>query len=103
MCRKSATWRWKALKESYKNVLDLIPIQGLSKKLWMPKVPGVQIGTVSGLLLGSPGKKCHLDVASVESCKEYYKGEGGGFPQVWAMVNQVSPRLPVACPNTKRV
>jgi hypothetical protein len=25
---------------------------------------------------------CHLDVTPVESCKIYYKGEGGGFPQV---------------------
>ncbi len=37
-------------------------------------------GTVSGFQLGSPGKKSHLDVASAESCREYYKGEGGGFP-----------------------
>jgi len=28
-------------------------------------------------------------------------GEGGGFPQVWAVVNLVNPRLPVACPSTK--
>jgi hypothetical protein len=28
-------------------------------------------------------------------------GEGGGFPQVRAMVSQVSPVLPVACPSTK--
>jgi len=28
-------------------------------------------------------------------------GEGGGFPQVRAVVNLVSPELPVACPNTK--
>jgi hypothetical protein len=28
-------------------------------------------------------------------------GEGGGFPQVWAMVSLVSPELPVACPCTK--
>jgi len=35
--------------------------------------------------------------------KEYYKGEGGGFPRIWAVVSQVSPRLPVACPNTKSV
>jgi hypothetical protein len=79
------------------------PIRGLSKKLWMPKVPGVQTGTVSGLLLESPGKKCHSDVASVESCKEYYMGEGGGFPWVRVVVSQVSLRSPVACPNTKRV
>ncbi len=28
-------------------------------------------------------------------------GEGGGFPRVWAVVNLVSPELPVPCPNTK--
>jgi hypothetical protein len=103
VCRRSATWSWKALKESYKIASELIPIRGLSKKLWMPKVSGVQTGTISRLLLGSPGKKCHSDVASVESCREYYKGEGGGFPRVRAVVNQMSPRLPVTCPNTKRV
>jgi len=46
-------------------------------------------GTVSGLQLGSVGKKGHLDVASAESCREYYMGEGGGFPRVWAVVSQV--------------
>jgi len=30
-------------------------------------------------------------------------GEGGGFPRVRAVVSQVSPRLPVTCPYTKRV
>jgi hypothetical protein len=103
VCKRSATWRWKALKESYKVASDLIPIRGLSKKLWMPKVPGVQTETVSGLLLESPGKKCHSDVASAESCREYYMGEGGGFPRVRVVVSQVSPKSPVACPNTKRV
>jgi hypothetical protein len=48
-------------------------------------------GTISGLLLGSPGKKCHSDVASAESCREYYMGEGGGFPRVRAVVSQVCP------------
>jgi hypothetical protein len=33
--------------------------------------------------------------------KIYYKGEGDDFPQVWVVVNLVSPNLPVACPNTK--
>jgi len=28
-------------------------------------------------------------------------GEGGGFPQIQAVVSQVSPELPVACPSTK--
>ncbi len=101
--RRSAIWRWNALKESYKIASYFIPIKGLSKKLWMPKVLGVQPGTISGLLLRSPGKKCHSDVASMESCREYYMGEGGGFPRVRAMVSQVSPRSLVICPNTRRV
>jgi len=101
--RRSATWCWKALEKSYKIALDLILIRGLSKKLWMPKVQGVQLGTISRLLLGSPGKKCHSNVAFVGSCREYCVGEGGGFPWVWAVVSQVSPRSLVACPNTKRV
>jgi hypothetical protein len=32
----------------------------------------------SGLPLGSPKTKCHLDVAPVERRKKYYKGEAGG-------------------------
>jgi hypothetical protein len=39
--------------------------------------------------------KNHLDVALVESCRVYYMGEGGGFPQVQAMVSLVSPKSPV--------
>ncbi len=46
-------------------------------------------GTISGLQLGSPGKKSHLDVASAERCREYYMGEGGGFPRVQAVVSLV--------------
>ncbi len=41
VCRWSATHHWKALKDNYKFALDLIPIEGLNKKLWTPKVPGV--------------------------------------------------------------
>jgi hypothetical protein len=69
----------------------------------MPKVLGVQTGTISGLPFGSPGKKSHLDASAAESYREYYTGEGGGFPRVRAVVSQVSPRLPMACPNTKRM
>jgi hypothetical protein len=43
-------------------------------------------GTISGLQLGSPGKKSHLDVGSAEWRREYYMGEGGGFPRVQAVV-----------------
>jgi hypothetical protein len=44
--------------------------------------------------LGVPGEKSHLDVGPVERCRVYYKGEGGGFPQVWAMVSLVCPCCP---------
>jgi hypothetical protein len=36
-------------------------------------------------------------------CSEYYKGEGGGFPQVEVEVSLVNLCLPVACPCTKGV
>jgi hypothetical protein len=47
--------------------------------------------TISGLHFGSPNKMCHLDVASATSRKEYYMGEGGGFPRVQAVVSLVGP------------
>jgi hypothetical protein len=31
----------------------------------------------------------------------YYKGKGGGFPQVQAVVSLVSPNLPMFHPSTK--
>jgi hypothetical protein len=45
--------------------------------------------TISGLHFGNPNKMCHLDVAIAASCREYYMGEGDGFPQVRAMVSLV--------------
>jgi hypothetical protein len=99
----NATWRWKALDKSYNFGSNLVPIRAQGEKLWMPKIPGVQTGIVSGLHLGSPGKKSHLDVASARSCKEYYKGEGGGFPRVRAVVSQVSLSCPWLVPTPKRV
>jgi len=102
-CRWSATHRWKALKESYNFSLNFVLIRAQGKKLWTSKVPEVQTGTVSRLHFGSPGKKNHLDASAAESCREYYMGEAGGFPRLRAVVNQVSPRSPVACPNTENV
>ncbi len=58
---------------------------------------------ISGLPHGSLETKCHLDVGLVERFRVYCKGEDGGFPQVWAMVNLVSPNFPVVCPSTKSV
>jgi len=88
---RSATWCWKALEESYNFGLDLTPIGGRSWETWAPNVPELQPGTVSGLLLGSPGKKSHLNVASIKSYREYFMGEGGDFPRVRAVVSQMSP------------
>jgi hypothetical protein len=85
----SATWCWKALNKSYKFALDYIAIGGLLAKLWGFKVPRVPFGAISGLSRGSLGKNSHLDVGSVESHRVYYKGEGGGFPQVRAVVSLV--------------
>jgi hypothetical protein len=106
--RGRATYRWKALNECYNFALDHTSIGGLLAKLWGSKVAGVPVGEISGLPLGSLGKKSHLDVAFVESYNVYYKGEGGGFPQVRAVVSLVcpccpwfilAPRVPQLCTN----
>jgi hypothetical protein len=68
---------------------NLIAIGGLHTKLCAFKVVGI-----FGLPFGSPGTKSHLDVAPVEKHIVYYKGEGGGFPQVRAMVSLVCPSCP---------
>jgi len=86
---KSATWRWKALDESYNFGLELVSICIRGEELWPSKVPGLQLRTVLGLQLGNPGKKSHSDVASAVRRREYYMGEGGGFPRVQAVVSQV--------------
>jgi len=39
----------------------------------------------------------------VDRHKVYHKGEGGGFPQVQAMMSLVSLSLPVVHPSTKSV
>jgi hypothetical protein len=94
VCRWRATYHWKALDEGYNFSLDYISIWGLLAKLWGSKVAGVPTWAISGLPLGSPGTKNHLDVGLMERCKVYYKGEGGGFPQVRAMVSLVCPCCP---------
>ncbi len=52
---------------------------------------GVLVVGISRLPRGSFKTKNHLDVAPMERRRIYYKGEGGGFPQVWAMVNLMCP------------
>jgi hypothetical protein len=89
-----ATYLWKDLNEGYNFAFDRIAIRGLHKKLWAPKVAGVQMVGILGLPLGSPRTKSHLDVASVERCRVYYKGKGGGFPQVRVVVNLMCSSCP---------
>jgi hypothetical protein len=66
-------------------------------KLWGPKIERVPTLGILGLPFGSLKTKCHLDVNFVERHKVYYKGEGGGFLQVRAMMSLVSSSLPVFC------
>jgi hypothetical protein len=100
VCRWNVTHHWKYLKETYKFDSNLIPIKGLSWELWVLKVSGVRIETISRLLLGNPGTKSHSDVGPVGKRREYYLGkdvasfESGSWWVKWIM-------LPMACPNTK--
>jgi hypothetical protein len=108
VCRQCVTYHWKALDEGYNFALDLIAIRGLHRKLHAFKVAGVPVVAISGLPLGNPRTKSHLDVAPVERHRVYYKGEGGGFPQVQVVVNLVcpgcawlilAPKVPQLCIN----
>jgi hypothetical protein len=97
MWKWRTTYRWKALDEGYNFFLDLTSIGGLYTKLWASKVVRVPISKISRFSSGSP----NLGVGLVARHKEYYKGEGGGFPQVRAMVSFVKLCLPVVRPCTK--
>jgi len=89
ICIWCATYHWKALDEGYNFALGCISIWCLLAKLWDSKVVGIPTWAISGLPLGSSETKCHLDAGPVERCRVYYKGEGGGFPQVRALVSLV--------------
>jgi hypothetical protein len=64
---------------------------------------GSPAGTISGLHFGRPGNLCHLDVASAERRREYYREYGGGILSSQRCGESKWVRVPVACPNTKRV
>jgi hypothetical protein len=94
VCRQRAAYRWKDVDESYNFSSDFIAIEHFHTKLCSSKIVEVPSVGISGLSFGSPGTKNHLDVAPVERCRVYYKGGGGGFPQVRAMVNVRSSCTP---------
>jgi hypothetical protein len=54
-----------------------------------PKLRQSQLAQFRDSHTGVPGEKSHLDVGPVKRSKVYYKGEGGGFPQVRAVVSCV--------------
>jgi hypothetical protein len=99
--RWRATYFWKDLDEGYNFASDLISIEGLRTKLQAPKVVGVPSVGISRLSLGSPRTKWHLGASPVTRHIVYYKGEGGGFPQVQAVVSLMSSCLPMVSPCTK--
>jgi hypothetical protein len=100
-CRWCATYHWKALDKSYNFAWDLISIWGLDAKFMCLKIAEVRVVKISGVPLGSPRTKWHLGAGPVAMHIVYYKREGGGFPQIWAMLSLVNSSLPVACPSTK--
>jgi hypothetical protein len=102
-CRWRVTYYWKALDEGYNFALDLTSIRGLHTKLRASKVARDPISRILGIQLGNLGTKWHLGVGPVARHKEYYKGEGGGFPQVQAMVSLMNLCLHVICPCMKNV
>jgi hypothetical protein len=67
------------------------PDSSLGRGAMVVQSSGSPAGTLSGPHFGSPNKMCHSDVASATSRKEYYMGEGGGFPRVRAVVSLVCP------------
>jgi hypothetical protein len=82
---------------------DLISIKCLHAKLLGFKIIRILTLAILGPPFRSLGTKCHLDLSLVERHRVYYKGEGGGFLQVQAVVNLTSPSLHVARLNTKSV
>jgi hypothetical protein len=85
---------WKALDNSYNFALDRTLIRGLLVKLWGSKVVGVPTGAISGLPFGSPGREKPFGCGPHGEVRVYYKGEGGGFPQVRVVVSLVCPCCP---------
>jgi len=65
-----------------------------SQSYGVPKSRESQLAQFRDSHSGVPGEKNHLDVGSMASHRVYYKGEGGGFPQVRAMVSLVRSCCP---------
>jgi hypothetical protein len=75
VCKRLITYCWKILNKGYNFASNLIIIGGLHAKLCAPKVTGIPIVGISGLPLGSPGTKSHLDVAPWRAAKYTIRGK----------------------------
>jgi len=65
-----------------------------SQSYGAPKLRESQLARYQDSHLGVLREKSHLDVGSVASHRVYYKEEGGGFPQVRAVVSLVCSCCP---------
>jgi hypothetical protein len=81
-CRWCVTYHWKSFDKGYNFALNLTSIEDLHKKLWAFKMASIPIPRILGFLTWESQEKWHLGATPVTSHKEYYKGEGGGFPQI---------------------
>jgi hypothetical protein len=102
VCRWSTTHRWKALEKSYKFAWDLIPIWGLNRELWVPKVLGVQTETISDSSLGVPRIKAIWMQVWRSNAENTIWGKVVASPSSGRGESSESV-LPMACPNTKGV
>jgi hypothetical protein len=103
MCRWHATYRWKALNSAITLLQTSPQLEVFTRSYCLPKSRKSQFGEFRNSQFGSCRKKWHLGASLVAKHKEYYKGEGGGFPQVWAVLSLVNLCLTVARPCTKSV
>ncbi len=92
VCKWRDTYCWKTLDENYNFASNLTPIRGLHKKV---------MGLQSCKSPNFENFETHNLRVLGQNDKEYFKGEGGGFPQVRGMVNLMSPYMLVACLCTK--
>jgi len=102
--RRCATYRWKALDESYNFALDCTSIRGLIEKLWGSKVPGVPAGGISGLPRGSPrspGREKPFGCGPRGELQNILQGGRWWLPPSPGRGESCVSVLPVARPSTK--
>jgi hypothetical protein len=58
-----------------------------SQSYGVPKLQECPLARFQDSHTGVSGEKSHLDVGLMERSRVYYKGEGGGFPQVRAVMS----------------